>query len=391
MSVKILLIEDNPDHVLITKDVLALASKDWQVDSLGDPKQGLKAVIDGDYDLVLCDYRLPGSSALDILKKMKEKGRDLPFIVVTSAGSEKVAVDIMKEGAYDYVVKDETYEEVLPLIVGNALERHNAKKEKERAEKELKIAYAKLKETQEMLIQVEKTEALSRMAAGVAHEVKNPLGIIIQAANYLETVLSQKDTNVFEILGTIKNSVKRADNIINGLVDFSRARELNLKPEEINVILKDSLVLIEYSKNIEIIEELSENLPRALVDKEKMRQVFTNLLLNAAQSMAKRGKLFLRTYVKEIDKLAGKIEKGNRDRFVPGEKVMVTEIEDTGIGIPEEDLRIVFDPFFTTRGPRDGAGLGLTIAKNIIDMHKGVIDIKSRKDEGTTVIVALKI
>jgi len=103
---RILLIEDNPDHAVFTKRVLKKASQDYQVDLVSDAKQAFKKISEENYDLILCDYRLPDSSALDILKEIREKGKDLPFIAVTSLGSEKIAVELMKEGAYDYVVKD---------------------------------------------------------------------------------------------------------------------------------------------------------------------------------------------------------------------------------------------------------------------------------------------
>ncbi|MFQ5867774.1 MAG: response regulator [bacterium] len=138
MSIRILLIEDNPDHILFTKRILEKADEDYQLDSANQAQEGLRRIIEENYNLILCDYRMPGLSALDILKEMRNKGKDLPFIVVTAAGSEKAAVDLMKEGAYDYILKDFSYEETLPVFIKRAIERYNAKKEKERAEEALK-------------------------------------------------------------------------------------------------------------------------------------------------------------------------------------------------------------------------------------------------------------
>ncbi|MFC1620928.1 ATP-binding protein [Candidatus Omnitrophota bacterium] len=397
MSIKIFLIEDNLDHVLITKDVLTLASKDWQIDSTGDPQEGLKMIIDKDYDLVLCDYRLPGLSALDVLKKMKEKGKDLPFIVVTSAGSERIAVDIMKEGAYDYVVKDDMYEETLPLIVRKALERHNVKKEKERVEGELKIAYAKLKEAQSQLIQAEKMQAIGRMASGVAHEIKNPLGIILQGIGYLEQQIPETQTTNFDTLQLIKQNVHRADSIVRALVDFSKLSEVGLQLENINSILEAALTLKEYgfkSKNIKIVKELKDDLPKVLIDKGKIEQVFINLLLNARQAMSKGGELHIRSYQKQFTTPKPGVDNSTEDFIKPGEKVVVVEIQDTGVGIAAKDLSKIFEPFFTTKrtsAEEKGTGLGLYITKNIIDMHKGLLEIQSEKGKGTTISVILKV
>jgi PAS domain S-box-containing protein len=138
MSIRILLIEDNPDHILFTKRILEKADEDYQLDSVSQAQEGLRRIIEENYDLILCDYRMPGLSALDILKEMRNRNKDLPFIVVTATGSEKAAVDLMKEGAYDYMLKDVLYEEALPVVIKKAIERYNTKKERERAEEALR-------------------------------------------------------------------------------------------------------------------------------------------------------------------------------------------------------------------------------------------------------------
>ena len=117
MPIKILLIEDNPDFVLITRRILEKTDMEILFESSEHAGQGVEKIDEGNYDLVLCDYRLPGSSALEILKEMRKKGIDLPFIVVTSSGNEKIAVELMKEGAYDYVVKDFSYESVTACLL----------------------------------------------------------------------------------------------------------------------------------------------------------------------------------------------------------------------------------------------------------------------------------
>jgi len=138
MSIRILLIEDNQDDILFTKRILEKADEDYQLDSASEAQEGLRRIIEENYDLILCDYRLPGLSALDVLKETRNKGKDLPFIVVTATGSEKAAVDLMKEGAYDYILKDLSYEAILPVVIKRAIERYNVKKEKERAEEALR-------------------------------------------------------------------------------------------------------------------------------------------------------------------------------------------------------------------------------------------------------------
>ena len=138
MPIKLLLIEDNPDHVLLTRKILEKSGGHFQLDSIGQAREGIQMVLEGNYDLALCDYRLSELSALDILGEIRKNGLDLPFIVVTAAGSEKIAVELMKRGAYDYIVKDDSYSDILPMVIRNALDVHTARKEKERLEIQIK-------------------------------------------------------------------------------------------------------------------------------------------------------------------------------------------------------------------------------------------------------------
>ncbi len=267
--------------------------------------------------------------------------------------------------------------------------------ERKQAEKELKKTNVELKETQDQLVQAEKLQAVGMLATGVAHEVKNPLAIIMQAANYLEKELSPKGENTSEVLGMIEDSVRRADDIIRSLLDFSRATALTLQPEDINSVLEGSLTLMQqrlkFEQHIEIVKETQQDIPKVLVDKNRMEQVFINILLNAVQAMRGGGKIITRSYAKRLEETKNGVGRRDEDYFRVGEKVVIAEIEDTGIGISEKNLKRIFDPFFTTRGRRGGAGLGLSVTRNIVNMHKGLIDIESQRGKGTKVIITLKI
>ncbi|MFH1640595.1 MAG: response regulator, partial [Candidatus Omnitrophota bacterium] len=140
MSIRILLIEDNPDHTFLTKKILEKADNGFQLDSVEQAKEGLERIFKQDYDLILCDYRLPDLTALNILEEMGKRHKDTPLVVVTASGNEKAAVDLMREGAYDYILKDLSYEETLPVVIRRSIERYNAKKEKERLEVKIKEA-----------------------------------------------------------------------------------------------------------------------------------------------------------------------------------------------------------------------------------------------------------
>jgi len=257
---------------------------------------------------------------------------------------------------------------------------------------ELKMAYDELKEMQDKLIQSEKLKAIGQLASGVAHEMRNPIGIIMQGVAYLEQIISPKEKEPRETLTMVKESAQRADRIVISLLDFSRAEKLELHPEYIDSMLENSLNLVKTElKKIEVAREIQEGLPKVLVDKNKLTQVFINLFMNAIHAMPEGGKLTIRGFVKQLEEAGGSIGKRSNDSFEAGEKVVVVEIEDTGTGITEENMKRIFDPFFTTKGQGKGTGLGLSVSRNIIIMHRGLIEVRSQVGKGARVIITLRI
>ena len=260
---------------------------------------------------------------------------------------------------------------------------------RERLEKSLE----ELKEAQAQLIHSEKMEAVGRMASGVAHEVKNPLGIILQGINYFEGTLPPEAKDNREMLQMMKNSVKRADSIVRALLDFSRTEELKIEEQEINTIIESSIDLVQHRlrfNSIESVCELGKDLPKVLMDRGKIEQVFVNLFNNAVDAMPKGGKLYVRSYLSELKTTVDKIGARKEDIFRLGEEVIIVEIEDTGMGIDEDIMKKVFDPFFTTKNRTEGTGLGLSIAKSLIEMHKSLINVESRKGKGTKFTIIFK-
>ena len=259
---------------------------------------------------------------------------------------------------------------------------------------ELESAYTKLREAQDMLVQAEKLNAIGHLASGIAHEVRNPLGVISQGADYLEKKLSGKKKDVAKALATLKKNVKRADQIISSLLDFSKPASLDLKPENINSILENSLSLVRMkykSGNIKIINEVGKYIPKVLADKNRLEQVFINIFLNAVQAMPKGGQIIIRTYAKMVEEIEEEMRKSESNYFKTGEKAVIVEVEDTGAGIPDKHIKKIFDPFYTTKGHAKGTGLGLSVSQNIIFMHKGLIHIKNKEGSGAKVTVILKI
>jgi len=258
----------------------------------------------------------------------------------------------------------------------------------------LEKSLAELKQAQEMMVQVAKLGAIGQLASGVAHEVKNPLGIILQGINYLENKIPGQEKDAHEVLEMMKDGINRADKIINGLLDFSKSTKLELRQEDINSVLESSINLAQVSatfSGVEIVKEMSKSAPKVKIDKNKMEQVFINILVNAAQAMENKGKITVRSYVKKLERAEKSRINKEVDYFNAGEEALMVEIEDTGEGISEENLKKIFDAFFSTKGPKGGAGLGLGVCLSIVDMHKGLIDVESQLGKGTKVTITLKL
>jgi PAS domain S-box-containing protein len=342
--------------------------------------------------------RIPGRETIGVLALFAKhpilQTEDAMLDTISSTAAFVVEESVTKENMDKQTLQlDAALKESLKSreILLNMLNDNNQiREEMEQNIVELKIAHSRLKETQSQLIQSEKLSAVGRLASGVAHEVKNPLAIIMQSAEYLTNKVSPEHK---EIIQMMVSNIKRADIIVRTLVDFSRMSELKLIPEDINIVLESSLILVQHrirQENIKIIKEFKEDLPKVLVDKNKIEQVFVNLLLNAIQAMPKGGNIFIRTHTAEFEKPKEGIGRRTKDFFKLKEKVVMIEIEDMGEGIKEENLDKIFEPFFTTKEPGAGTGLGLAVTGNIIAMHKALIEIKSKAGEGTRAIVILK-
>jgi signal transduction histidine kinase len=246
--------------------------------------------------------------------------------------------------------------------------------------------------THAMLIHAEKIGAVGQLASGVAHEVKNPLAIILQSVNYLEQDASPRGPQQSELLSMIKEAVLRADKIVRALLNFSRQEPLELKPDQLNAIIDGALELAQKQmslRNVTTARQLAPALPLVQVSADHMKQVLINILLNALQAMPGGGQLTIRTLTTRLNGMAANVGRRKTDFLKLGDPVVVCEITDTGSGIPKDLLGRVFDPFYTTKPVGQGTGLGLSISRSIVEAHRGLMDIDSEVGRGTTVRISL--
>ncbi len=268
-----------------------------------------------------------------------------------------------------------------------------ANKELALSEAALRKSHEELKAAQMQLIQAEKMECIGTLAAGVAHEVKNPLAIILMGVNYLTKKVPDTTENVGTVLKEMKEAVSRADEITRGLLDFAATRQLAVEPVQLPELLDDSLRMIRHElakRGIEVVRDYAKGLPEVAVDKRQIQQVFVNIFMNAAQAMQKGGKLTVRTYGQVFGEAAHFEGSRKADRIWKGDKVVIAEVEDTGEGIPEQYLTKIFDPFFTTKPTGVGTGLGLPVSRRIIELHGGSLEIQNVPGGGVRATIVLK-
>jgi signal transduction histidine kinase len=258
---------------------------------------------------------------------------------------------------------------------------------------EVRRYQAELRATQLQLIQSEKLDSVGRMAAGVAHEVKNPLMMILTGVKVLAKRVPAADEQTRLLLQDMEEAVERADRIIGGLLNYARDRDLDLSFADVNDTIERSAMLVKHdleNAHITLVAKLQPGLPKLQLDEFKMQQVFVNLVTNAIHAIERDGEVSITT---SLEKLTRRDLTGFRstDRFTPGERVVIIRIEDSGPGIPEEHLKKVFDPFFSTKPTGRGTGLGLSVSQQIVDMHGGAIDVGNREHGGARVTITLKV
>lgn len=238
--------------------------------------------------------------------------------------------------------------------------------------RELQEANAELKRLQAELVQAAKMSSLGRLAAGVAHELNNPLGGILLYTDLLLEDIPQDDPRRANV-EKIAEQTSRCRQTVRGLLDFGRPAKSTARPVDVNAVLRSALSVLEGQEmfhNIELQWALAEPLPHLMGDPVQLQQAFTNIVLNAVDSITGSGRLTVRTSPAEDG------------------KGVVVSITDTGCGIPEEHREHLFEPFFTMK--EHGTGLGLSITYGIVERHNGGIEVVSEVGKGTTFLVTLR-
>jgi signal transduction histidine kinase len=299
--------------------------------------------------------------------------RAMTTIADTIARGDRVAVSQLPSDRLDEAgTLARAFQRLLELEHSNQALLEERSGALQKANEELALRLRQLAEAQEQLVQSGKMAAVGQLAGGVAHEINNPLAVILGFAQGLDRRVPEGDPLRLPVSSILREAV-RCKNLVQELLTFSRAGKKSFESVELNTVVKSTLVLIEArarTQGVQIVQELTEKLPPLHANKTQLQQILVNIGTNALDAMKGGGALTIRTRTDG-----------------PGNVCM--EVTDTGSGIPEEVRPRIFDPFFTTKPVGEGTGLGLSLVYEIVQQHRGSITVESQVGQGTTIAVKL--
>ena len=418
---RVLIVEDNDDDRQLLAAELQSGGYDLVHECVQSADKMRAALVSGQWDVVTSDYAMPGFCGIEALHILQERGLDLPFIIVSGKIGEATAVEMMKNGAHDCVGKD-NLERLLPAVerelreaaarrerrLAEEAERRRTEEHLQRTSQDLKTINAQLHETQNQLLQSEKMASIGQLAAGVAHEINNPIGYVYSNLGTLEKYLR----DVFSVLAAYESAeTSLAPEALGALRELKQKADLEFLREDIGSLMSESkegitrvkqivqdlkdfshvgaqdewqwadlhqgidstlnIVNNEIKYKAQVVKHYGE-LPEVECLPSQLNQVFLNLLVNAGHAIEERGTITIRS--------------GMAD-----ENEVWVEIADTGKGIAPEHLNRIFEPFFTTKPVGKGTGLGLSLSYGIVQKHGGRIEVESAVGKGTTFRIRLPV
>lgn len=421
----ILVADDNND---MRSFIASLLKDNYDIIFAKNGKEALESVRKYRPQVILSDVMMPVIDGYELTREIKADPylQHTSIILITAKSGNESIISALEAGADDYVCKPfsteelkartaaavRSYREYMKLVAANCQLDHT-KNTLSKSYEELEKVHQKLKETQSQLLQHSKLASIGQLAAGVAHEINNPIAFVISNTDLLRKYFSLlkeafdqakagfdliseetggkafefkkqweklcEKNNIPSIIETIPEvlsesteGLQRIAEIVSDLKSFSHAGQSELEPADINKSLDLILKIIgsELRYKCSIRKQYGE-LPLLQCNPRQLNQVFLNILMNASQAITEKGEIIILTEAKNDE--------------------IIVSISDTGEGISPEHLDKLFDPFFTTKPVGQGTGLGLSISYNIIKEHGGRVDVQSKIGEGTTFTVYLPL
>jgi signal transduction histidine kinase len=376
-SLRVLVVDDSETDAKLVVQALRMGGRKVQFTRVQTADAMTRALGDGPWDVVICDWSMPNFSANGALGVVKRLGLDVPFIIVSGTMGEENAVEAMRAGAHDYVLKDRL-SRLMPAVEREIREfqRREAHRQSERRLLESQEA---LRESEGQLRQAQKMEAVGRLAGGVAHDFNNVLSVILTYGELMLSSLPQDDPNR-EDVEEIHRAGQRAADLTRQLLMFSRQHVIEPKIVDVNDVIGGMLKMLGrlLGEDVELLLDRQTNAGKTRVDPSSFDQVLMNLVVNARDAMPKGGKLTLGTRRVRLDETVRTLLP-----VVPGDYVVVS-VTDEGAGMTSETLARIFDPFFTTKEKGKGTGLGLSTVYGIVQQCGGTIGVHSQPGAGST-------
>ena len=379
---RVLLIEDNPGDAELMSKALLAADPPFEVFAADSLSSGLDAVHDNGFDVVLTDLSLPDSQGLDTVRQLRRHAQHLPMIVLTSLSSNKTALQALDAGAQDYLVKDHVSAETLQRSIRYAIQRRKNIEMRELIG-QLQSNEALLEKKNMRLETLYKTA--HRFVDNVSHEFRTPLTVIKEYVSLMrEGVVGELDDEQKRMLDVVCDRADDLNNMVDDMLDISKLEagmlsvwRKNCRVEEIVQHVRPNLEKKSTIKEVELIVEIPDNLPEIYCDEEKAGRTIVNLTTNALKFCGQPGKVRLWATLNE--------EEGE----------VVIGVTDNGPGISSENLEAIFKRFKqlgeNPRGSTKGFGLGLNIAKELVDLNLGIIHVESEIGQGSTFSFTLPI
>ena len=368
---RIMLIDDDPNDRAL---VIRALKKDFPgvlVEEVIEAIGLKKALDDHNFDLVITDYHLYWTNGIKNLMAIKERYPDCPVIMFTGTGTEEVAVEAMKAGLDDYVLKAPKHFGRLPATIRSLLAHAHQRELAIKAEKHVR--------------QLQKMDSLGALAGGIAHDFNN---IMTAIASYAELALMQikEDSPAYSDIQGVITATTRAITLTKQLSSFSRKQEVKMKNVDCNAMISNMKQMLGrlVRKNIVIKEEFTSESTLVMAHPGELEQVLMNLAINSRDAMPDGGELTIRTEVVHLPLP----QPGPESGMAPGPHIMIL-VSDTGNGMDRATMAHAFEPLFTTKKDGEGSGFGLSIVYGNITRISGYIDVDSTPGEGTTFRILL--
>jgi two-component system cell cycle sensor histidine kinase/response regulator CckA len=376
--INILMVEDSREDAELIEYEIKKSELNYRMYRVETMQQFRNALEESPPDIILSDFNLQTFKAPDLLEITSKSYSDIPVIVVSGAIGEETAVELLKKGVTDYILKQNLTR--LNPSIKRAL--------KDADENKLRIHMnKKLIENSEHIAQIEKLESIGQLAGGIAHDFNNYLQVILGHASMCQVKEITKENMIYS-MKEISNMATKAGILTKQLLLFSRRQ--NMQPISINI--NDTIQVIAkmlfrlLGENIEIDTTLEGNLNNIYADPIQMEQVIINICVNARDAMPSGGQLHIST--KEVN-----IHGDFNEKFpwIKTGQYIKLAISDTGMGITDDVKTRLFEPFFTTKEEGKGTGMGLATVYGIVKQHKGFIDIESKINSGSVFNIYLPV